>query len=148
VLGALATALLELVYPPRCAACGEDTPEEPFCPVCAEAVEAVPPGCRRCGLPGPENPCGACLARPPAFGSLAAGGLFGGPLADAVHAFKYGDRPALARPLGAWLSRRVALPPGAGIVAVPLARTRRRTPRSRGARASRASRSASSAAWS
>jgi ComF family protein len=125
VLRALGTALLELVYPPRCAACGEDTREEPFCHVCAEAVDPVPAGCHRCGLPGPVDRCGACTVSPPAFVSLSAGGLFGGPLADAVHAFKYGDRPALARPLGAWLARRVALPPGARIVAVPLARGRR-----------------------
>jgi ComF family protein len=56
---------------------------------------------------------------------VAAGGLFGGPLADAVHALKYRARPALARPLGAWLARRVPLPAGAAIVSVPLARARR-----------------------
>ena len=125
MLRALGTALLELVYPPRCAACGEDTRAEPFCPICAEALEPVPAGCPRCGLPGPPGTCGACIVAPPAFVSLAAGGLFGGPLADAVHAFKYGDRPALARPLGAWLAGRVALPAGARVVAVPLARRRR-----------------------
>jgi ComF family protein len=54
-----------------------------------------------------------------------AAGLFGGPLADAVHAFKYGGRPALARPLGAWLARRAPLPEGALVVSVPLARARR-----------------------
>jgi ComF family protein len=54
-----------------------------------------------------------------------AGGLFGGPLADAIHAFKYGGRPALARPLGAWLAARVALPRGAMVVSVPLGRARR-----------------------
>lgn len=62
---------------------------------------------------------------PPAFDRVRAGALFGGPLADAIHAFKYGDRPALARPLGAWLAARVALPAGASVVAVPLARGRR-----------------------
>jgi ComF family protein len=121
----LVTALLELVYPPRCAACGGDLREEPFCPICTEAVDPVSSGCRRCGLPGPDGTCGGCLASPPAFDSLAAGGLFGGPLADAVHAFKYGDRPALARPLGAWLARRVAVPAGVRVVEVPLARRRR-----------------------
>jgi ComF family protein len=54
-----------------------------------------------------------------------AGGLFGGPLADAIHALKYQDRPALARPLGAWLAARVALPPGAVVISVPLGRARR-----------------------
>jgi ComF family protein len=125
VLHALGTALLELVYPPRCAACGEDVLVEPFCPTCADAVEPVSPGCGRCGLPGPLDPCGACIASPPAQVALTAGGAFGGPLADAIHAFKYGDRPALARPLGRWLAGRAALPSGARVVAVPLARGRR-----------------------
>ena len=118
-------ALLELVYPPRCAACGEPAEREPFCGVCAGAVDPVPAGCARCGLPGPESPCGGCRASPPAFEAVVAGGLFGGPLADAIHAFKYGNRPALARPLGAWLAGRAALPPGALVVSVPLARGRR-----------------------
>lgn len=121
----IARALAELVWPPRCAGCREPTAVEPFCPTCAEALLAVPPGCVRCGLPGPERFCGACLAAPPSFASVQAGGLFGGPLADAVHALKYGDRPALARPLGAWLASRVALPPTAAILSVPLGRRRR-----------------------
>lgn len=121
----LARSLAELVWPPRCAGCRAPTSQEPFCPICAEALAEVPPGCTRCGLPGPDPLCGACLASPPAFASVHAGGLFGGPLADAVHALKYGDHPGLARPLGGWLAGRVALPPGAAIVSVPLARRRR-----------------------
>ncbi|WP_242346434.1 ComF family protein [Anaeromyxobacter terrae] len=124
-LRGVATALLELVYPPRCAACGGAVAAEPFCPVCGEAVDPVPEGCLRCGLPGPDPLCGACRADPPAFDAVRAGGLFGGPLADAIHAFKYGGRPALARPLGAWLARAAPLPPGALVVSVPLARGRR-----------------------
>jgi ComF family protein len=118
-------ALLDLVFPPRCAACGEGVEAEPFCPVCAGAVDAVPAGCARCGHPGASPLCGACAADPPAFDAVRAGGLFGGPLADAVHAFKYGGRAALARPLGAWLASRIALPAGAAVAAVPLARGRR-----------------------
>jgi ComF family protein len=123
-----ATALLDLLYPPRCAACGEplaSTSDEPFCGVCRDAVDPVPPGCARCGLPGPDRLCGACHASPPAFSRCEAGGLFGGPLADAIHALKYRDRPALARPLGAWLAGQVAVPPGALVVPVPLSRRRR-----------------------
>lgn len=125
---ALGAALLDLLYPPRCAACGEgvaSTSDGPFCPTCGDAVEPVPPGCARCGLPGPDPVCGACLADPPSFSSCRAGGLFGGPLADAIHALKYRDRPALARPLGAWLARRVVLPREAALVSVPLGRRRR-----------------------
>ncbi|ACG71489.1 phosphoribosyltransferase [Anaeromyxobacter sp. K] len=125
MLRAAVRALLDLVYPPRCAACGEPVTEEPFCDVCAGALEPVPPGCDRCGAPGPGPACGACLAAPPAFDAVRAGGLFGGPLADAVHALKYGGRPDLARPLGAWLAARISLPPGAAVVSVPLGRARR-----------------------
>lgn len=121
---ALLRAVVELVYPPRCAACGEPA-EEPFCPVCAEAVDPVPPGCARCGMPGPDALCGACRASPPAFDAVLAGGLLGGPLADAIHALKYAGRPALARPLGAWLASRAPLAEGAVVVSIPLARRRR-----------------------
>ncbi|HTN51466.1 MAG TPA: double zinc ribbon domain-containing protein [Anaeromyxobacter sp.] len=123
-LRGLLDAVLDLVYPPRCAACGEGA-DGAFCATCAEAIEAVPPGCGRCGQPGPDPTCGACLSHPPAFERVRAGGLLGGPLADAIHAFKYGRRPALARPLGAWLAARVSLPPAAVIVSVPLGRARR-----------------------
>jgi ComF family protein len=122
---ALAGALLDLVYPPRCAACGGDAGRGPFCDVCAEAVEPVPPGCVRCGLPGPELLCGTCRADPPAFDAVRAGALFGGPVADAIHRLKYGNRPSLARPLGAWLAAIAPPAPGAAIVSVPLARGRR-----------------------
>jgi len=125
VLRATVDALLDLVYPPRCGACREPAPGGLFCPVCEDALEPVPPGCFGCGAPGTAARCGGCVLRPPAFDRVAAGGLFGGPLADAIHAFKYAGRPALARPLGAWLAARVALPPGAAVVAVPLARGRR-----------------------
>ena len=121
-------ALLDLVFPPACAACGAGlaaSAGEPWCPDCGGAVDPPDPCCARCGLPGPEGPCQACLADPPALDGLRAAAAFGGPLADAVHAFKYRDRPALARPLGRWLAARVASPPGALLVAVPLARGRR-----------------------
>ncbi len=121
-------ALLDLLYPPRCAACGEglaSSADEPFCGVCADAVDPVPAGCRRCGLPGPDALCGGCLADPPSFTTCRAGGLFGGPLADAIHALKYRDRPALARPLGGWLAGQISLPVDSAIVSVPLGRKRR-----------------------
>lgn len=125
MLRAAASAFLDLVYPPRCGACREQTSGGLFCAVCAEAVDPVPTGCELCGAPGTARRCGGCLVRPPAFDRVRAGALFGGPLADAIHGFKYGDRPALARPLGRWLASRVELSPGARVVAVPLARGRR-----------------------
>jgi ComF family protein len=122
---AAAGALLDLVYPPRCAACGEPVAGGPFCAVCAGAVDPVPPGCARCGQPGPDPLCGACRASPPAFDAVRAGGLLGGPLAEAIHGLKYRNRPALARPLGIWLAARAPVEEGAVVVSIPLARRRR-----------------------
>ncbi|WP_242395543.1 ComF family protein [Anaeromyxobacter oryzisoli] len=125
LLRSTARALLDLVYPPRCAACSEPIASGLFCETCAGALEPVPPGCARCGLPGPDPVCGACLAAPPSYDRIRAGGLFGGPLADAVHGLKYGGRAAQARPLGAWLAARAPLPPGAVVISIPLGRGRR-----------------------
>src|SRR5512137_946509 len=102
-LAAFGGALLDLVFPPRCPACGEDPlPPSPFCAICDGAVE-----------PSPEAQDG-----------IRAGALFGGPIADAVHALKYGGRPEAAGPLGRWLSGRVRVPAGAAVVWVPLGRRR------------------------
>ncbi len=125
LLAPVAGALLDLAYPPRCAACREPSGGDPFCSTCAQALLEAPPGCLRCGLPGPELACGACLAAPPAFDAVLAGGLYGGPLAEAIRGLKYQGRAAAARPLGGWLAGRVRLPAGALVVPLPLARRRR-----------------------
>jgi ComF family protein len=97
-------ALLDLAFPPRCPACGgEPWREPPFCALCHGAID-----------PAPEGP-----------GAVRAGALFGGPIADAIHALKYGERAEAALPLGRWLAGRVGAPPGARVVWVPLGRRRR-----------------------
>lgn len=102
-LSAFGGALLNLVFPPRCPACGDDPiAQSPFCATCDGAVN-----------PWPEAPDG-----------IQAGALFGGPIADAVHALKYGGRPEAAGPLGRWLAGRVQVPEGAAVVWVPLGRRR------------------------
>ena len=103
---ALAT-LAGLLYPPRCAACGE-LGDEPFCPTCAETLVPSPAGCPLCGVPLDEallpalrpRRCGPCRAAPPPFASARAPYLHGGALAEAIQALKYHRRPELARPLG------------------------------------------------
>ena len=80
---------------------------------------------RAAACPAPSRSAAPAAPIRPRSTRVRAGGLFGGPLADAIHAFKYGGRPALARPLGAWLARAAPLPPGALVVSVPLSRGRR-----------------------
>ncbi len=105
--GALAEfgdALLDLLLPPRCPACGEEPlPRSPFCAICDGAIEPAP------------------LAQD----GVRAGALFGGPIADAVHALKYGGRAEAAGPLGRWLAGKVTVPEGAAVTWVPLGRRRR-----------------------
>ena len=97
-------ALLDLAFPPRCPACGDQPlPASPFCALCDGAIDPA--------LEGPDE--------------VRAGALFGGPIADAIHALKYGDRAEAAIPLGRWLAGRVKLPPDARVLWVPLGRRRR-----------------------
>src|SRR5215472_782862 len=98
----LAAELLALLFPPACAACGELLEaERPFCTLCSLATEPVPlPGCRRCGEPVDEvGPCLRCRRAPPPFVSAHAAFVHTGPLARAIHRFKYERHSELAIPL-------------------------------------------------
>jgi len=99
--------LLDWLYRPRCASCGVPvTATEPLCGTCSISLYPLDAACPRCSEPY-EQPsqleCRRCRKRPPAFARLVAPYRYGGELAEAVKAFKYGDRADLARPLGALL---------------------------------------------
>ncbi|HZJ54244.1 MAG TPA: double zinc ribbon domain-containing protein [Myxococcaceae bacterium] len=98
----LTRELLALVFPPACAACAALLElEAPFCDLCNLATEPVPlPGCRRCAEPL-ERPgvCPRCLGAPPPFGAAHAAFVHTGPLARAIHRFKYEGHSELALPL-------------------------------------------------
>jgi ComF family protein len=144
----IARSFLDLLLPPRCAACGEDPPRAPnavgagpdagagtaapLCDACAQGVDRVSDArCTRCGVPfpggGPAHPCPRCAEAPPPYARAQAAFLHGGAVADAIHRMKYGDRPHLAARLGRWLAAELragqglALPERADAVApVPL----------------------------
>jgi ComF family protein len=128
----LATDLLGLVFPPACAACAVLLEvEATFCTLCTLATEPVPlPGCRRCAEPL-EQPgtCPRCLRAPPPFRSGHTPFVHTGPLARAIHRFKYEGHSELALPLARvlaihsrpWLDR---LGHGPVLVPVPLHRGR------------------------
>lgn len=138
---AWALAALDLVFPAQCPVCGETLAEgrrDPLCGVCWAAIPRVtPPWCERCGrpfpgltpAPGTVTSCGPCRAEPPAWDWARAGAEYEGVVRQAIHAFKFEGRRALARPLAAL----VPGPPegwvGGGVealVPVPLAPSRQR----------------------
>jgi ComF family protein len=73
--------------------------------------------------------CLTCLSAPPLYDYARSAGLYAGPLRDALHAFKFREKRAMARPLAALMLEQVAaaLPPDiAALVPVPLAKGRLR----------------------
>ncbi len=161
-LAALATTLLDLVFPALCPVCnGSLGPgrRDPLCGECWNAIARIePPYCATCGspyaafgaaaiglnetgrTPGPSavgcserarapRPalCGPCAAEPPAYDYARSAARYEGPLREALHAFKFSGRRALARPLADLLLEQCGptLPGGiAAVVPVPLARDR------------------------
>ena len=96
-------ALLETLFPDRCAAC--DAPlEAPFCGPCADTLVPCEGGCPVCAAPADDllkpRRCAACRERAPPFARAAAPYLHGGALMEAIHRLKYERREDLARCLG------------------------------------------------
>lgn len=97
--------LLDLLFPPRCVACGE--PGAEFCAGCASRVHQPPqPRCARCDSPlpagGPPGArCHPCLdgAYAPALDRITVAAVYEEPLRSAVHALKYKQRRRMAVPL-------------------------------------------------
>ncbi len=101
-------ALLELVYPARCAGCGR--PGSFFCPACQARADAttLDDVCVRCGapatVPASGGLCARCARIPWALDALIATGRFAPPLRPAIHALKYQGVRALAGPVAARLA--------------------------------------------
>ncbi len=134
----LGAALVDAVWPPRCALCGAQDEGDglgcaehrfetglpgPRCGRCAAAIAPVLPDGTRC----PD-----CRARAPGFARVAALGAYrSGANGTWLLALKYGGRADLAAPLGALLAARLAAEPVAEssrqrlLVPVPLHAARR-----------------------
>jgi ComF family protein len=118
---------LELMFPPRCAACKRGgvyfcsdclTRLEPLaaerCPRCDDALD---PSARRYG-----RECARCYRQFPSVHGLRLFGAYETPLKEAIQTLKYERFPALAEPLGQrlaaeWLARGE---PVDGVIPVPL----------------------------
>jgi len=129
-------AVLDILYPPRCPACGVRTLEVTFCDACRARISpAGSPMCDRCGLPypgrGPDHPCRSCVERPPRFARARARVAYGpeapSPLIQVLARLKYGRDVSLAPVLAKYLLERLPLEPAHDLlVPVPLHRDRLR----------------------
>jgi ComF family protein len=92
--------VLDVVFPPACAACDEVLGGHRFfCGDCQPLLlETGPTHCARCAEPGlfPGNLCPRCRKSRPAFARAFAPYEHDGAIAKAVHRFKYEDRPELS----------------------------------------------------
>lgn len=118
-------ALLDLIFPPRCAGCGASG--SLWCCTCQASVHMIgDPVCSHCGRPltspSLDDPCAPCRQSPPQIDGIRSAVAFEGPLRQAIHRLKYGGTASLAAPLGMFLSARwQARPlPADMIVPVPL----------------------------
>lgn len=103
-------ALIDLVFPPRCAARGCGQPGGWLCEACLAAVRPLSASrCPVCALhsDGPGR-CAACRCDPPPFDRCSAVAIYQPPLSDAVRALKYRRQVGLAPILGALAARAAA----------------------------------------
>jgi len=145
VLSSFTLAALDLVFPALCPVC--QTPlgagrRDPLCGTCWEAITRLgAPTCEVCGAAPPTRSplappaprivrtCAACTASPPPYDYARSAALYADELRDALHAFKFAGRRALAAPLGDLAAEQcgATLPDGIdALIPVPLARERER----------------------
>ena len=107
--------LLDLVYPPRCPACGEAiAAQDGLCGACwGDLAFPGEPACALCQRPFEAATvsdgaiCAPCLADPPRHDGIAAGTLYNDASRKLVLAFKHGKRIALAPMLAKMAASRL-----------------------------------------
>ena len=146
-------AALDLVFPALCSIC-EGTlgagRRDPLCGRCWGAIIRLgDPWCHVCGASSPtavsfdgphrvehgregaapSRPCSTCTTDPPQYDYARSAAVYEGALREALHAFKFSGKRALARPLGDLTIEQCVASLLEGIeavIAVPLARERER----------------------
>lgn len=122
-------AIVGLLYPARCAACGALTEGPGFCGDCGISVELrAGPSCPVCDVElqpvAGDRRCGACLKHPPPFERAMALFDYAGPVGDAIRRGKYrGHRDAfrtVVRLTGAALPIELRDDPPSCVAPIPL----------------------------
>ena len=137
-LGRYGRALLDLVLPPRCLACGATVDGAgTVCPPCWRRLTFItPPHCEQCGLPFsfPSDPgalCGACAGQPPAFRRARAALAYDDASRPLLLAFKHADATHAAHAYAGWMRRAAAAMAREADILVPVPLHRRRLARRR-----------------
>ena len=123
--------LVDLIYPPRCPACGEAIATNgALCQACWSELEFPgEPACTLCqhplGQADQGTTCPACQAHPPAHDGITAATLYNDGARALVLAFKHGHRLTLAELLARQMLTRLPMLEGEWLVVpVPLHRWR------------------------
>lgn len=131
--------VLDFLFPPLCHVCRKFIPEAGHlhvCPTCRERMPSiVSPLCPVCGCPfigaGDDHVCGACITSRHHFDAARAALAYEGASRDLIHAFKYGNKTHLRRPLALvtieMLAEFVRMRAPNLIIPVPLHRKRLRS---------------------
>jgi len=107
------TGIADIIFPPRCIACGELLERHdplPFCPPCMAGIHFIgSPLCPRCGTPfpaaeGEDHLCGGCLITERPYAVARSVGRYEETLLMAIHRFKYRGKTGI----GDLLSRIMA----------------------------------------
>jgi len=98
-LARVGQAILDVLFPPRCAACGAYGAF--LCGGCREELpRALPPRCPICWQSQPQGAlCHRCREERPAFEEARSPYVYEGPAGELVHALKYNLLSALAPPM-------------------------------------------------
>ena len=127
--------LLDVLLPAQCVACDEivEAPGQ-FCAACFKRATFIgSPCCDACGMPfgaegkgGLERLCDGCLEQAPPWGLGRAALIYNEQSRRLLLAFKYGDRPDLARALAPLMARAGAALLARADLLVPVPLHRRR----------------------
>lgn len=103
----LLDGIVELLFPPRCAAC--DAPGAVLCDSCASMLPLITEGraCPLCGAPM-DDICAECVGRSFSFSACRTVGLFKPPLSSVVTVYKDGGERRLIPVIGALVASRLA----------------------------------------
>lgn len=120
MIGIIRRSLADLVFPPRCMACGtwRDLGKGTFCGPCRETVERdrAAPTCPTCAAPVSPyevslGRCGHCRGRSLRVDATVRAGIYRDVLGQLLRTYKYRGREELTALLGGWLAEAVETAP-------------------------------------